>query len=91
MLNGITRKKVLEIAAENNIPLKVRSIAMSEIPGMAGAFLTATTKGVLPVVKIDEQLVGDGQVHPLAKLLQEKYLEKSSQYIAAARLAQMVL
>lgn len=91
MLKGITRKKVMEIAIEKGIAIQERSVEMSELPNMAGAFLTATTKGVLPVVKIDDQLIGDGQVHPLAKALQEYYLEKSSQYIAAARLAQMVL
>jgi D-alanine transaminase/branched-chain amino acid aminotransferase len=91
MLKGITRRKVLEIAAEQGIELRERAIAMSELPHMAGAFLTATTKGVLPVVKIDDQAIGNGQVHPLAGTLQQAYLKKSEQYIAAARLAQMVL
>lgn len=91
MLKGVTRRKVLDIAAAKGIPIKERAVSMSELPGMAGAFLTATTKGVLPVVKIDDQLIGDGTVHPLAKTLQQLYLDHSEQYIAAARLAQMVL
>ena len=91
MLKGITRKKVLEIAAEKGIAIRERALAMSELPGMAGAFLTATTKGVLPVAKIDDHIIGDGQVHELAKLLQQLYTEKSERYIASARLAQIML
>ena len=88
MLNGVTRKQVLAIAAEHNMPLEERDVHLEELPWMAGAFLTATTKGVLPVVKIDDQLIGDGSVHPLAKKLQTAYLERVDQYLAKARLDQ---
>jgi D-alanine transaminase/branched-chain amino acid aminotransferase len=91
MLKGVTRKKVIEIAKENNIPVVERSIHMKELPDMAGAFLTATTKGVLPIVKIDDQLISDGRPHPLCKFLQDKFQERVEHYVAAARLAQMVL
>jgi branched-subunit amino acid aminotransferase/4-amino-4-deoxychorismate lyase len=91
MLRGITRKQVISIARENNIPLKERPVSISEIHGMAGAFLTATTKGVLPVVKIDQQLIGDGHVHPQCRALQQLFESRVEQYIAATRLAQVVL
>jgi branched-subunit amino acid aminotransferase/4-amino-4-deoxychorismate lyase len=91
MLKGVTRKKVIEIAKENQIPIVERPIHMKELPDMAGAFLTATTKGVLPIVKIDEQLIGDGRPHPHCKFLQDKFQERVEHYVAAARLAQMVL
>lgn len=85
MLKGVTRKQVIAIAAEHNMPLEERDVHLEELPWMAGAFLTATTKGVLPVVKIDDQLIGDGSVHPLAKKLQTAYLERVDQYLAKAR------
>jgi D-alanine transaminase/branched-chain amino acid aminotransferase len=91
MLKGITRKQVLKIAAEHGMAVIQREIDMSEIPAMAGAFLTATTKGVLPVVKIDDQVIGDGRVHPLCKTLNQLFEAHFEKYIAAARLAQMVL
>jgi branched-chain amino acid aminotransferase len=86
MLRGITRKQVLAIAAENNMPLEEREVHLEELPWMAGAFLTATTKGVLPVVKIDDQLIGGGRVHPLAKRLHGLYLERVDHYLAQAHL-----
>jgi branched-chain amino acid aminotransferase len=87
MLRGITRKQVLAIAAEYSMPLEEREVHLEELPWMAGAFLTATTKGVLPVVKIDDQLIGGGKVHPLAVRLQELYLKRVEDYLAKARSA----
>jgi D-alanine transaminase/branched-chain amino acid aminotransferase len=86
MLKGITRKQVLAIAEENNLKLTERDVHLSELPDMAGAFLTATTKGVLPVVKIDDKPVGNGLVHPVARQLQELYLKKVDDYLANAHL-----
>lgn len=81
MLKGITRKQVLAIAQENNMPLVERDVFLDEIPDMTGAFLTATTKGVLPVVQIDGQKIGDGTVHPLAKKLQKLYQDRVDAYL----------
>jgi len=84
MLKGITRKQVMAMASENNLPLVEREIFLNEIPDMAGAFLTATTKGVLPVVKIDDQLIGDGSVHPLATQMQALYQNRVNEYLIKA-------
>lgn len=91
MLHGVTRKQIIAIAQEHNIPVVERKVTLSELPEMAGSFLTATTKGVLPVVKIDQQVIGNGRVHPLCVSLQNLFRERIEQYIAAARLAQMLL
>ena len=90
MLRGITRKQVLTIAEDYQMPVQERDVHMEEIPWMAGAFLTATTKGVLPVVRIDGQPVGNGEVHPLAKRLQELYTERVRNYLADAIVAHNV-
>lgn len=84
MLKGITRKQVLTLAEDFQMPVQERDVHMEEIPWMAGAFLTATTKGVLPVVRIDDHAVGNGQVHPLAKQLQELYTKRVKAYLADA-------
>jgi len=84
MLKGITRKQVLSLAAEHNLKVEERAVHLEEVPWMAGAFLTATTKGVLPVVKIDDMTIGDGSVHPLAKQLHELYLNRVDTYLEHA-------
>ncbi len=91
MLHGVTRKQILAIAKEHQLPLIERRVTLDELPDMAGAFLTATTKGVLPVVRIDHRIVGDGRVHPLCIRLQDLFQERIEHYIASARLAQSIL
>ena len=87
MLKGITRKQVLSIAKEYSIPVQERIIHLDELPHMVGAFLTATTKGVLPVVRIDDTVIGNGKVHPLAVRLQELFHHRVEEYIENARVA----
>lgn len=84
MLKGITRKQIISLTKETNIPLIERDIHIDEIPNMAGAFLTATTKGALPVVKIGSAIIGDGMVHPLAQKLQSLYQKRVGDYLAEA-------
>lgn len=86
MLKGVTRKQIITLASGAGIEVREREINIEEIPSMSGAFLTATTKGALPVVKIDGVSIGDGTVHPLAKKMQslfqnhvDNYLEKALQ------------
>lgn len=85
VLRGITRLKVLESIRETGIPVHEREIHLHELSSVAGAFLTATTKGVLPVDRIGDQIIGDGQVHPLAKSLHEAYEQKVARYIEEAQ------
>lgn len=84
MLKGITRKQIIALAAEQGIPVHERDIRLTELPDMAGAFLSATTKGALPVVMIDDQPVGDGRIHPLAVQINRWYDERVSAYIRHA-------
>ncbi len=84
MLKGITRKQVFTMCEENGISLLERDIYLDELSAMSGAFLTATTKGVLPVVKIDQQIMGNGQVHPIAQKLQNLYEQRVDRYLVQA-------
>ena len=81
MLKGITRKQVMQMANEAGIQVIEREIHIEEIPWMKGSFLTATTKGVLPVTTVDDMVIGDGTVHPLAKKLQEMYEKRVESYL----------
>ena len=84
MLKGITRKQILAIGKEHGIEIREREINMNELPDMAGAFLTATTKGVLPVVKIDDMVIGNGEIHSLAVELQNLYEKRVDRYLESA-------
>lgn len=69
VLGGITRKLVIRLAKELDIPVEERGIAETELSGCDEAFLTASNKQVRPVVRIDDDTVGDGKVGPVSKRL----------------------
>jgi len=60
ILSGITRKIVIALAAENEIPLVTEAVASDMIPYMQEAFICNTTGEIVPVLKISDQVIGEG-------------------------------
>lgn len=73
VLAGITRKQVIEIIQEFGIPIHWEGFPYSEINHLDEAFITSTSRGVLPVRQIDHQVVGKGTVGDITKLIMERY------------------
>jgi len=61
VLHGITRKVVLELC-RGAFPVEERDVRTDELRAATEAFLCGTTKGVMPVVRIDDFVVGEGRV-----------------------------
>jgi branched-chain amino acid aminotransferase len=76
LLAGVTRSVVLEVAATRGIPVEERPLLLDELLRADEAFLTATTREVVPLVGIDDQQVGDGTPGPVTKILQVAYREE---------------
>lgn len=73
VLEGITRRTVLEMAASLGIPVAQRALPAAQFRGAAEAFLSSSGGGVLPVTRVDHAPVGDGQVGPVTRRLVETY------------------
>jgi D-alanine transaminase len=73
ILPGITRSLVLRIAGEQNIPVEERMLKLADLPQVAELFLTGTTSEVLPIVRVDESIIGAGRPGPLTARMQEGY------------------
>ncbi len=69
ILAGITRKIVISLAAENKIPLVSEAVASDMIPYMQEAFICNTTGEIVPVLKISEQVIGEGTPGPVTRLV----------------------
>lgn len=76
VLGGITRMHALR-AARSNFEVEIGAISLSELLEADEVFITSTTKKVLPIVKLDEQLIGDGKPGVQTK----KMIEIFDQYI----------
>ncbi|MGB5644101.1 MAG: D-amino acid aminotransferase [Gammaproteobacteria bacterium] len=60
LLPGITRDLVIELALANGFKLEERDIEANELKTADEIWLTSSTREIVPVVKIDDQVVGDG-------------------------------
>jgi branched-subunit amino acid aminotransferase/4-amino-4-deoxychorismate lyase len=57
MLLGITRKNIIKIANENNIPVEERDFTLEELKTADEAFITSSTKRVTSVRQIDDYVL----------------------------------
>ncbi|MCW3109676.1 MAG: hypothetical protein JWQ09_4182 [Segetibacter sp.] len=90
VLHGITRKKVLEIAGKN-FKAEERPVTVADLKNAAEVFLTSTTKRLLPVLKIDDALVGDGKPGEITKSLYKSFREIEDEYFRANSLLSISL
>ena len=76
VLSGITRMHVLK-AAQPHFEVTVEAIKLQELLEADEVFITSSSKKVLPIVKLDEKLIGNGKPGPLTK----RMIEIFDQYI----------
>ena len=75
ILEGVTRKAMLELLRNEKIPVEVRSIDRSELYVADEMFLCGTGVQISPVVEIDHRKVGSGEIGPIARLVKERYFD----------------
>jgi branched-chain amino acid aminotransferase len=74
-LDGITRKTIMTIAAEFNIPVIERRITRDEVYIADEAFFTGTAAEVTPIREVDGRTIGNGGRGPITEKLQSKYFD----------------
>ena len=79
ILLGITRQVILKLAA-GEFDAEIRDIHGDEIPGMEEAFITASNKQVVPVVRIDKHIIGDGRPGKRTRRLMQLFSAYTHQY-----------
>ena len=77
ILRGVTRRSLLAVVAALGIPFEERAFSVEEAKTAQEAFITGAGSLVLPVIRIDETLIGAGAPGPVAKRLRELYIESA--------------
>ena len=77
ILHGITRSAVLRFAKEAQMQVVERNFSIEEAQQAEEAFITSASTFVMPVIEIDNQILGCGVPGPLVTRLREIYLEES--------------
>ena len=73
VLEGITRKTVVELSARLNIDCRLTKVPVATLREADEVFISSTAGGILPVRSVDEQLVGDGTPGPLTTRIKDMY------------------
>jgi D-alanine transaminase len=81
ILPGITRGLILRLAQQAGIPCREDVLRRDDLREVSELFLTGTTSEVLPVVRVDGQVVGDGRPGPVTRRLQEVYREAVREFV----------
>lgn len=81
VLPGIVRSIVLQVARSAGIPVHLTVLQISELEFLEEAFLTSASRSVLPIHKIDEQIVGRGKPGPITNKLMDHYHQLIQQLV----------
>jgi branched-chain amino acid aminotransferase len=75
LLEGVTRKALMELLANEGIPVVERSIDRSELYVADEVLLCGTGVQVSPVVEVDHRPVGSGEIGPISRLVRDRYFD----------------
>jgi D-alanine transaminase len=73
ILWGVTRRRVIELAAELGLAFVERPFTVAEAKAASEAFLTSASSYVMPVTRIDETSIGNGRAGSVTMALAERY------------------
>lgn len=90
VLEGISRRTVLELARAAGMRVEVRALPVAELRQASEVFLSSTGGGVIPIARVDGKPVGGraaGQFGPVSEKLQAAYwaLHEDPRYVEAVR------
>tara|TARA_B100000575_G_scaffold217067_1_gene177725 strand:- start:517 stop:1407 length:891 start_codon:yes stop_codon:yes gene_type:complete len=73
-MNGITRKKVIELCSDNEIPIYEKNFSLVDVYSAQEAFITGTLGSLTQVISIDERSIGSPDVGwPITSKLRQAY------------------
>jgi branched-chain amino acid aminotransferase len=81
ILAGVTRKKTLEIAGQH-YRVEVRDLAFEELKTATEAFITSSTKSIMPVVQLDDITIGNGKPGKVTQHLMKLFEKEVELYLA---------
>jgi branched-chain amino acid aminotransferase len=73
ILLGITRQTVIDIARGRGLEVRYEPLELDRLAAVSEAFITSSSRGVVPIVQIDDVRVGQGSPGPITKQLMAAY------------------
>ncbi len=83
LLVGITREFLFEVAEEIGVPMREQVLREGDLFGADECFLTSTTRELVPIVRVDEHVIGSGTPGRLTTALLEAFRVRARELTAA--------
>jgi len=78
VLEGVTRRSVIEIAEDHGRRIEQRAVSCEELLDADEAFATSTAGGIMPITQVDGAAIGGGQPGPVTHELARAYWDRHS-------------
>lgn len=72
VLAGVARSLLLDVAPDV-LPIDFTPVRVSDLPNLSEAMITSSSRGVMPVVRIDDVTIGAGMPGPVYQQLAGRY------------------
>ena len=79
LLPGITREFLFEVGASLGIAVREAVLRDEDLFGADEAFLTSSTREIVPIVRVDDRTIGSGVPGPVTKALLDGYRKKAQE------------
>ncbi|PJF40831.1 MAG: hypothetical protein D6737_02700 [Chloroflexi bacterium] len=80
VLQGIARRIVVEIAP-SVLPVKWQPVNLNDLAHISEALMTSSSRGIIPIVQIDDVTIGAGKRGPITESLQQAYNQWVAQHL----------
>jgi branched-chain amino acid aminotransferase len=75
ILLGVTRTMVIRAARGRGVEARYRPLRVDQLSLVEEAFITSSSRGIVPVIQIDEVIIGGGGVGEVTRMLMAAYAE----------------
>jgi branched-chain amino acid aminotransferase len=73
LLAGITREFVFEVGARIGVPVREQVLRDDDLFGADEAFLTSTTRELVPITRVDDRTIATGKSGPITHALLDEF------------------
>lgn len=84
VLPGITKRQVIELCQQANIPMEEGRIAERDVYNLEELFVTDTVEEIVPVVRLNDKPIGNGKPGPVVRQSQNAFKQSIAAWLAAS-------
>ena len=84
LLEGVTRNFLFEVGRDVGVPVHEATLWEHDLATADEAFVTSTTRSIVPVIQVGEHVVGTGTPGPITKTLMDGLARKANELTLAS-------